>query len=65
MSRLEEIIRKYQTGAEGAPLSRLLVEDLLRQSRYTGPVVTHWRNGVPCTIEAGKPVTVDIVEKGS
>lgn len=59
MSRLADLLRRYAHLQR--PLSLRHLEDVLRQEKFTGPVTYHYQDGVPKRIEAGKPLTVEIL----
>lgn len=46
------------------PISLKHVEDVLRQTRFTGDITFHYRNGMPLRIEAGRPLTVLLLTEG-
>lgn len=61
MTRLEELIAANQKPGAG-PISFKHAEDLLRQSKFDGPVTVHFRGGIPMRLEVGRPVSVELKE---
>ena len=61
MTKLEQLIADHQRQGIG-PISYKHAEELLRQARFDGSVVVHWRGGIPRRIEVGRPVTVELKE---
>jgi hypothetical protein len=58
MSRLTDLLSRY--AHHQRPLDLRLLESIIRDEKYTGSLVQHYRNGQLKLIEAGRPIVVEV-----